>query len=108
MLFLSAPQVPTPLLSPTGLKAANAPKPFSAPFSQKAAAESAAKLAQRKADEETQRRIREWKAQQQAKEVSYASRFPRKSNFPSAALPFPPLSSAVVYLFRGCQGLLGV
>lgn len=68
----TAPQVPAPLLSPTGLKAANAPKPFAAPVSQKASAsaESAAKLAQRKADEETQRRIREWKAQQQAKEVS--------------------------------------
>eukprot|EP00752_Nemacystus_decipiens_P007180 g6429.t1 len=69
---LETPQVPKPLLSPTGLKAASSPKPFGgrAPF--KPPVESAAKQALKKADDETQRRIRAWKAEQQSKEAALA------------------------------------
>ncbi|CAB1100770.1 unnamed protein product [Ectocarpus sp. CCAP 1310/34] len=76
------PQAPKPLMSPTGLRSATSPKPFSSggwsTFGQSkpppagAAAESAAKIAQKKADEETQRRIQAWKAEQQAKQASAA------------------------------------
>lgn len=66
------PQVPKPLISPTGLKGVSSPRPLGGrgTFKQPAV-DSAAKLAQKKADEETQKRIRAWKAeQQQSKEVS--------------------------------------
>eukprot|EP00903_Cladosiphon_okamuranus_P012347 g11576.t1 len=70
---LETPEVPKPLLSPTGLKAASSPMPFGGRVPSKPPVESAAKVAQRKADEETQRRIREWKAEQQAKEAAAAA-----------------------------------
>lgn len=71
--FVTQPQVPKPLVSPTGLKGVSSPKPFGASRGafKSPGAESAAKLAQKKADEETQRRIRAWKAEQeQSKAVS--------------------------------------
>ncbi|CAM9190224.1 unnamed protein product [Ectocarpus sp. 4 AP-2014] len=76
------PPAPKPLMSPTGLRSATSPKPFSSggrstfgqskPPPAAAAAESAAKIAQKKADEETQRKIQAWKAEQQAKQASAA------------------------------------
>lgn len=58
-------------MSPTGLRSVSSPKAWGGAraFNKPPPMESAAKQAQKKADEETQRRIRAWKAEQQAKEV---------------------------------------